>query len=238
MKQDLLREVLEARGGKRPLVLITRLHDGGQWVEIEAGQAGTPAASGPPLPPRVSEAARAAMRRDRSEVLEDSGDRYFLHVMAPPLRLFVVGAVHIAQSLVSMASLLGYAVTVIDPRRAFATAERFPGVSVTDDWPDDALNAAGLDARCAVVTLTHDPKIDDPALHAALASPAFYIGCLGSRRTHGKRVDRLTAVGVPGEAIARIHAPIGLDIGAQTAPEIAASIVAELTASFRMRGDA
>ena len=237
MRQDLLREVLEAREGRRPLVLVTRLHDGRQWVEIEGAQAGAPEASTPSLPASVSEAARAALRRDRSEVVEDSGARFFLHVMAPPLRLFVVGAVHIAQSLVPMGSLLGYAVTVIDPRRAFATAERFPGVSVTNDWPDDALNAAGLDTRCAVVTLTHDPKIDDPALHAALASPAFYIGSLGSRRTHGKRVDRLTAHGVPPEAIARIHAPVGLDIGAQTAPEIAASIVAELTARFRMRGD-
>ena len=238
MRSDLLREVLEAREGRRPLVLVTRLDDGRQWVEIAGEPAGVPVASASPLPASLTEAARAALHRDRSEVLEDSGARYFLHVMAPPLRLFVVGAVHIAQSLVPMASLLGYAVTVIDPRRAFATGERFPGVSATHDWPDDALNDAGLDARCAVVTLTHDPKIDDPALHAALASPAFYIGCLGSRRTHGKRVDRLTADGIPQEAIARIHAPVGLDIGAQTAPEIAASIVAELTARFRQRGEA
>ena len=109
---------------------------------------------------------------------------------------------------------------------------------MTNDWPDDALSAAELDSRCAVVTLTHDPKIDDPALHAALASPAFYVGSLGSRRTHGKRIERLAADGVAQEAIARIHAPIGLDIGAETAPEIAASIVAELTASFRMRDEA
>ena len=238
MKQDLLRAVLEARAGKRPLVLITRLHDGCQWVRIEGQQTGTSQGSASPLAASVSEAARAALRRDRSEVLEEAGARFFLHVMAPPLRLFVVGAVHIAQSLVPMASLLGYAVTLIDPRRAFATVERFPGVSVTNDWPDDALSAAGLDARCAVVTLTHDPKIDDPALHAALESPAFYVGSLGSRRTHGRRVERLRADGVAPEAIARIHAPIGLDIGAETAPEIAASIVAELTARFRMRGEA
>ena len=237
MKQSLLRAVLQARAGKRALVLISRLHDGCQWAAIEGEPAEAFDANAPRLEASVSEAARAALRRDRSEVVEDSGTRYFLHVMAPPLRLFVVGAVHIAQSLVPMASLLGYSVTVIDPRRAFATAERFPGVTVTNDWPDDALNAAGLDSRCAVVTLSHDPKIDDPALHVALGSPAFYVGSLGSRRTHGKRVERLTADDVAQEAIARIHAPIGLDIGAETAPEIAASIVAELTASFRMRGE-
>ena len=158
--------------------------------------------------------------------------------MSPPLRLFVVGAVHIAQALAPMASLLGYAVTVIDPRRAFVTAERFPDVTVVTEWPDEALVAAELDARSAVVTLTHDPKLDDPALHVALASPAFYIGSLGSRRTHARRIDRLTEAGFTPETLARIHAPVGLDIGAVTAGEIAASIAAELTASFRIRAEA
>ena len=137
-----------------------------------------------------------------------------------------------------MASLLGYAVTVIDPRRAFVTGERFPGVTVTTEWPDDALAAAELDVRSAVVTLTHDPKLDDPALRVALSSPAFYIGSLGSRRTHGKRIERLTEAGLAPEALARIHAPVGLDIGAVTAPEIAASIMAELTAVLRARTEA
>ena len=176
------------RSDKRPLVLVTELGSGRQWTVLEDVPA-------PGLDARVGEAARDALRRDRSEAAEISGARYFLHVMSPPLRLFVVGAVHIAQALVPMASLLGYAVTLIDPRRAFVTGERFEGVTVTTDWPDDALGAANLDARSAVVTLTHDPKLDDPALGVALASPAFYIGSLGSRRTHARRIERLTAAG-------------------------------------------
>ena len=228
MKQSLLDAVLEVRAQKRPLVLVTALNGGEQWVEIDGARA-------PGLDESVSEAARGALRRDRSEVVEIAGARYFLHVMSPPLRLFVVGAVHIAQALVPMASLLGYAVTVIDPRRAFVAGERFPGVAVVTDWPDDALLAAELDARSAVVTLTHDPKLDDPALRVALASPAFYVGSLGSRRTHDRRIERLTGAGVASEVLAKIHAPIGLDIGAVTAAEIAASIVAELTAGYRRR---
>ena len=228
MKQPLLHAVLDARARKRPLVLVTELGSGRQWLRIE----GEPA---PGLEAGVSEAARDALRRDRSGTVEIAGDRYFLHVMSPPLRLFVVGAVHVTQVLVPMASLLGYAVTVIDPRRAFVAGERFPGVAVVTDWPDEALGAAELDARSAVVTLTHDPKLDDPALHVALGSPAFYIGSLGSRRTHARRIERLAGAGFAPETLAKIHAPIGIDIGAVTAAEIAASIVAELTAAFRMR---
>ena len=228
MKQSLLYAVLEARARKRPLVLVTELGTGRQWAEIK----GEPTAESDA---GVSEAARGALHRDRSEVVKIAGARYFLHVMSPPLRLFVVGAVHVAQALAPMASLLGYAVTVIDPRRAFVTTERFPGVAVVTEWPDEALVAAELDARSAVVTLTHDPKLDDPALHVALASPAFYIGSLGSRRTHARRIDRLTEAGFTPETLARIHAPVGLDIGAVTAAEIAASIVAQLTAGFRVR---
>ena len=228
MKLSLLHDVLRVRSNKRPLVLVTELGSGRQWAVLDD----VPASG---LDARVGEAACDALSRDRSEAVEISGARYFLHVMSPPLRLFVVGAVHIAQALVPMAALLGYAVTVIDPRRAFVTGERFEGTTVTTEWPDDALGAANLDARSAVVTLTHDPKLDDPALRVALASPAFYIGSLGSRRTHARRIERLTAAGLAPEALARIHAPIGLDIGAVTAAEIAASIAAELTAGFRMR---
>ena len=230
MKRLLLDSVLQARAQKRPLVLVTELGTGRQWVEGE----GEPASGGDV---GVRDAARDALRRDRSEVVEVAGARYFLHVMSPPLRLFVVGAVHIAQALAPMASLLGYAVTVIDPRRSFVTAERFPDVTVATEWPDEVLTAAELDARSAVVTLTHDPKLDDPALHVALASPAFYIGSLGSRRTHARRIERLTEAGFTDETLARIHAPVGLDIGAVTAGEIAASIAAELTANFRVRTD-
>ena len=231
MKRSVLQAVLEARAHKRPLVLVTELGSGRQWAEVR----GEPASG---LGADVREAALAALARDRSAVVEIAGARYFLHAMNPPLRLFVVGAVHIAQALVPMASLLGYAVTVIDPRRAFVTGERFPGVTVTTDWPDDALAAAELDVRSAVVTLTHDPKLDDPALRVALASPAFYVGSLGSRRTHGKRIERLTDAGLTPDALARIHAPVGLDIGAVSAAEIAASIVAELTSVLRARAAA
>ena len=228
MKLSLLHDVLRVRSNKRPLVLVTDLGSGRQWTVLDD----VPVSG---LDARVGEAACDALRRDRSEAVEISGARFFLHVMSPPLRLFVVGAVHIAQALVPMAALLGYAVTIIDPRRAFVTGERFEGTTVTTEWPDDALGAANLDARSAVVTLTHDPKLDDPALRVALASPVFYIGSLGSRRTHARRIERLTAAGLAPEALARIHAPIGLDIGAVTAAEIAASIAAELTAGFRMR---
>lgn len=228
MKHPVLHAVLDARAQKRPLVLVTELGSGRQWLRIEGGPA-----SG--LDAEVSEAARDALRRDRSGTVEIGGVEYFLHVMSPPLRLFVVGAVHVAQALVPMASLLGYVVTVIDPRRAFVAGERFPGVAVVADWPDEALDAAELDARSAVVTLTHDPKLDDPALHVALGSPAFYIGSLGSRRTHARRIERLAGAGFAPEALARIHAPVGIDVGAVTAAEIAASIVAELTAAFRLQ---
>ena len=231
MKRSVLQAVLDARAHKRPLVLVTELGSGRQWAEVR----GEPASG---LDAEVREAALAALARDRSAVAEVAGARYFLHAMNPPLRLFVVGAVHIAQALVPMASFLGYAVTVIDPRRAFVSGERFPGVAVTTEWPDDALVAAELDARSAVVTLTHDPKLDDPALRVALASPAFYVGSLGSRRTHGKRIERLTDAGLTPDALARIHAPVGLDIGAVSAAEIAASIVAELTSVLRARAAA
>jgi xanthine dehydrogenase accessory factor len=158
---------------------------------------------------------------------------WFVAVHNPPLRLIVVGAVHIAQPLVAMARLAGYDPLIVDPREAFGSAARFPGERVVHEWPDEALAAAGLDSRTAVVTLTHDPKLDDPAIRAALASDAFYLGCLGSTRTHAKRVARLQAAGVEAAAIARIHAPVGLDIGAASPAEIALSVLAQITAVLR-----
>jgi xanthine dehydrogenase accessory factor len=151
----------------------------------------------------------------------------------PPLRLIVVGAVHIAQLLVQMARACGYDPVLVDPRPAFGAAARFPGETILDDWPDEALAAHGLDARTAVVTLTHDPKLDDPAIRAALASDVFYLGCLGSTRTHAKRVDRLTEAGFTEAQIARIHAPVGLDIGSRSPAEIALSIMAQITQALR-----
>ena len=174
-------------------------------------------------------AADAALVADQSGF---EGD-WFLGVHNPPLRLAIVGAVHIAQALVPMARLAGYDPAVIDPREAFASPVRFPDTRLAHDWPDEALAAFGLDVRTAVVTLTHDPKLDDPAITAALRSPVFYLGCLGSTRTHAKRVERLRAAGFSEAEIARIHAPVGADIGARSPAEIAVSILAQMTERLR-----
>lgn len=169
--------------------------------------------------------------RDRSGLDEDG--RVFVGIHNPPLRLVVVGGVHIAQALLPMARIAGYDGVVIDPREAFGSQARFPGTTVVNDWPDDALQALGLDARTALVLLTHDPKLDDPALHLALRSEAFYIGALGSKRTHASRLTRLSEAGFePGDG-ARINGPVGLDIGAAHPAEIAVAILAEMTATLR-----
>lgn len=172
----------------------------------------------------------ARLRTDTSGI---EADGTFIAIHNPPLRLILVGAVHIAQPLVTMARLCGFDPVLIDPRSSFGADHRFPGERVIEDWPDEAMQALAPDARTAVVTLTHDPKLDDPALLQALTSPAFYIGCLGSTRTHTKRLDRLRAAGVTEEAIARIHAPVGLAIGAKTPGEIAVSIMAQITQVLR-----
>jgi xanthine dehydrogenase accessory factor len=187
-----------------------------------------------PLPDEVLARIGEAIRFDRSEVVEHEGREYFVNVFNPPPRLIVVGAVHIAQPLATMADQAGFGVAVVDPREAFATEERFPGVEVIRAWPEEGLAALGIDHRTAVVTVTHDPKLDDPALHAALASPAFYVGALGSRRTHAKRVARLEEAGLTGDVIDRIHAPVGLSIGAKTPGEIAASVLAEVIRVMRV----
>jgi len=169
-------------------------------------------------------------RADRSG-MEETGE--FIALFNPPLRLMIVGAAHIAQALVPMARLAGFDPVLIDPREAFASAARFPDTTLVHDWPDEALAAQGLDARCAVVTLTHDSKLDDPAIEAALRSDCFYLGCLGSTRTHAKRLERLRAAGFPEAALARIHAPVGLDIGAKTPAEIAVSVLAQVIGVLR-----
>jgi xanthine dehydrogenase accessory factor len=181
----------------------------------------------------LNEAAKAALFRDQSSTVSIGNEEWFLHAYNPPMRLIIVGAVHIAQALVPIAAQLGLAMIVVDPRRSFASDERFPNVSISTDWPDEAMDALRPDTRTAVVTLTHDPKLDDPALDRALRSGAFYIGALGSRRTHASRLDRLRALGHDDAALARIRGPVGLNIEAVTAPEIALSIVAELVAVRR-----
>lgn len=170
---------------------------------------------------------------DRSG-FEADGD-IFVAVHNPPLRLAVVGAVHIAQALVPMARIAGYDPVIIDPRAAFGSDARFPGERILSDWPDEALEEMGLDTRTALVLLTHDPKLDDPALHLALKSSCFYIGALGSKRTHAARVARLEEAGFSAGEIARVHGPIGLDIGASGPPEIAVSILAEMIQRLRRR---
>lgn len=180
--------------------------------------------------PGQDAAVDARLRSDKAGMEEDGR---FIAVHNPPLRMIVVGAVHIAQPLLTIARTCGYAPTLIDPRGAFGSADRFPGEVIVDDWPDAAMAALAPDARTAVVTLTHDTKLDDPAILTALQSPCFYLGCLGSTRTHAKRLDRLRAAGVTEEAIARIHAPVGLDIGAKTPAEIAVSIMAQITQNLR-----
>jgi len=156
-----------------------------------------------------------------------------LHVFNPPLRMILIGAVHISQPLARMAALAGYEVVVVDPRRAFASAARFPGVEVRIDWPDEALEDLAPNLRTAVVTLTHDPKLDDPALHVALRSDAFYIGSLGSKKTHRTRVERLTEAGFDEKTIGRILGPVGLSIGATSPAEIAVAILAQITDVLR-----
>lgn len=159
---------------------------------------------------------------------------WFIGIHNPPLRMFVIGAVHIAQPLLKMAKMSGYETTLIDPREAFATPERFPDIRIVHEWPDAALSREMLDERCAVVTLSHDPKIDDPAIKAALASDVFYLGCLGSRRTHSKRIERLCAESLTQDDVHKIHAPVGANIGSITPAEIAISIMAEVTERLRL----
>lgn len=178
---------------------------------------------------------RARLLSGKSGIVDSDGKSLFLNVHLPPPRIVVIGAVHISQALAPMAALSGFAVTIIDPRTAFATPERFAGIDLRADWPDEVFAGMPLDRHSAMVAVTHDPKIDDPGLIAALKSGCFYVGALGSRKTHAKRVERLIAAGFDVETIARIHAPIGLDIGAATPAEIAVAILADIIQSLRRR---
>lgn len=225
MKKEFLAELIAAKAAKIPTVVVTNLSSGAQtlWTDQTiTGEVNITAI--------LTEGIERSLRRDKGETIEEGDNRYFLQPHPPPRRMIVVGAVHIAQSLVPMASLSGYDVTIIDPRQAFATAARFPNVSINHNWPDEAMEALDPDRRTAVVTLTHDPKLDDPALTVALSSDAFYIGSLGSKRTHAQRVVRLREAGFTEKKLAQIRAPIGLDIGAVSPAEIAISIMGQVTA--------
>ena len=222
MKRDLLDRLLAACAAKRPAALVTDLETGDQALVVDGEAVGTLA-----LDPADLAALGQCIRADRSAM--DGAGRRFVQVVNPPLRLIVVGAVHIAQALAPLGSLAGYEVTVIDPRRTWATDERFPGIELITDWPDEALRALQPDHRTAIVVLAHDPKLDDPALAVSLASEAFYIGALGSTRTHAKRLERLRALGLDEAQLARIHGPVGLAIGAKSPAEIAISTLAQIT---------
>jgi xanthine dehydrogenase accessory factor len=224
MKTALLNKLLQDRKAKRPVALATNLASGDQALVY------TDAADGPlAVHGSIVEAARNALIDDRSTTLDTPEGEVFVHVFNPPLRMVIVGAVHIAQPLSRMASVSGYDVIVVDPRQSFATEDRFPGLAVIAEWPDEAMQELDLDRRTAVVTLTHDPKIDDPALEVALKSDAFYIGALGSRKTHAKRIDRLKESGFGEAQIGRIYGPVGLSLGAVSPAEIAVSILAQIT---------
>lgn len=228
MKQEILEQLQQDRAEKRPVVLATFLKTGEQRLLYLYGKKGLK-----DIDPRIGEAARAALLEDKARTIETEQGPLFLNVFNPPLRLILVGAVHIAQALVPMAQLAGYEVAVIDPRSAFGSTERFPGVTLSNEWPDEAMAQMKPDLRTAVVTLTHDPKIDDPALVSALKSDVFYIGALGSKKTHAARLERLTAAGFGPDDFARIHGPVGLSIGAKSPAEIAISILAQMTAALR-----
>lgn len=224
MKAAQLAALRAAAEARRPVALAIRLPDGAAWVLPD-----------PAAPAGLAEKAAGMLAEDRTGTVPVGDETWFIEARNPAPRTIIVGAVHIAQSLAPLAASMGFAVTVVDPRRAFASADRFPGVTTRIDWPDEALDALIPDRRTAIVTLTHDPKLDDPALIRALASDAFYIGALGSKRTHAKRLDRLREAGLTEPALARIQAPAGLDIGAVTAPEIALAIMAQMVAARRSR---
>ena len=223
MQIKTLAALQDARTKRRAVTLATRLSDAAEALVYLDTADGAIAGDG-----AIVAAARRAMAIGRSETVDVGGEKVFLNVYVPPPRLIIVGAVHIAQSLAPMAAMLEFDVTVVDPRGAWATANRFPGVKVIQDWADEAFQQMGLDVSTAVVTLTHDPKLDDPALEAALKSDVFYVGALGSRRTHAKRKERLAEVGITEEQFARVHGPVGLNIGAKSPAEIAVSILGQI----------
>lgn len=229
MRVDILELLGEARRSGRPAVLVTNLETGEQTLFF--GEDGT---HGRELSAAQHELALMTLRTDRCRLEQDEGVRLFYQPYNPPLRLILVGAVHIAQSLIVLARQCGFRVTLVDPRRAFATEQRFPDVCIMTQWPHEALQSLGPDTRTAIVTLSHDPKIDDPALEGALRSPAFYVGALGSRKTHQARLQRLAAAGFQPGQCDRINGPVGLAIGARSPQEIAVSIMAQIIQSLRL----
>lgn len=226
MNKKILNEILIALENKKPIALVSELKTGNQCIVYEDRVSGLLS-----ITDDIAELARASLSDDSSR----RNGEVFIQVFNPPKRLIIVGAVHIAQPLVEIGKTAGFSVTIVDPRGAFATGSRFPNVDLNEDWPDEALISLGVDNRTAVVTLTHDPKLDDPALEVALRSNAFYIGSLGSKNTHLKRKERLKDSGFDEHQISRIHGPIGLDIGSKSPAEIAISIMAEITKALHAK---
>ena len=224
MKLDILAALNAERAARRGAIIVTAVETGEQRLVKAADVAGDP------LIAQLKE----RLRSGKSGMAETPQGRVFLTVYVPPPRMVIVGAVHISQALAPMARMLGYDVTIVDPRTAFATAERFPDVPLIAEWPDAALPPLNVDSYTAFVALTHDPKIDDPALLHAFERNCFYIGALGSKKTHARRLERLKAEGASDEQLARIRAPIGLAIGAVSPPEIAVAIIGEVTAALRL----
>lgn len=228
MKLQYLDRAIAASRAGRPAAIATNLTSGEQSLIEGADATGNLRLDG-----AIQEGIRKALADDKSTTIESDAGSIFIEVFNPPLRCFIVGAVHIAQPLARMAAELGYKVTVVDPRTAFATDARFPEIELSTEWPDEALARLKPDKRSAVITLTHDPKLDDPALAEALKSQAFYIGALGSRKTHAARLKRLGELGFKDADFARIHGPIGLNIGAISPPEIAVAILGQVTSVLR-----
>jgi xanthine dehydrogenase accessory factor len=227
-----LRAIARARDERRLSVLLTRLSDGTQHLLTEQHGQLLPSGAGG-LGAALHDAARQAAQAGRSGVATIEEEAWFIQVQTPRPRLILVGAVHVAQALAPMATAQGMSVTVVDPRGGFATAERFPGIDLLELWPDEAFARLAPDRHSAVVTLSHEARLDDPALHAALSGPAFYVGALGSRKTQAARRERLGALGHDAAALARLHGPVGLAIGAIGPQEIALSIMAEIVAVRR-----
>ena len=223
MKLEVLKALNTERAARRAVIVVTDVATGTERLVKATDVEHDP----------LKDVLKERLRTGKSGMAETPEGRVFLTVHVPPPRLVITGAVHISQALAPMARLVGYDVTIVDPRTAFASIERFPDVKVIPEWPDVALPPLGIDRYTAFVALTHDPKIDDPALTHALERDCFYIGALGSTKTHARRVERLKGQGIGEEALARIHAPIGLKIGAVSPPEIAVAIMGEITARLR-----
>ena len=223
MKSSQLDRLLALRDAKRSLARLTDIATGAEALAVDGGIEGALKVDAP-----LRAALDASLAREESRLFEDGTRRVFIQVLTPPLRLAIVGAGHISQYLGAIAAEIGFDVTVIDPRTTYASAVRFPRARLSHEWPDTALDGMALDRRSAVVTLSHDPKLDEPALVAALKSDAFYVGALGSRKTQAQRRERMKAQGLTDAQLDRIHGPVGLDIGALSPAEIAVSIVAQM----------